>query len=111
MGKLDLKSSLIVISLGFKHRTYKFSRRRVEWVIYLDRSRLRNLSFVCHPGVFMYRAGIIGRIRWKRGPAVGTIDSERFRTLIYVNTGRLSEMGHTTTCLVGYLSRSARPVF
>ena len=48
-----------------------------RWVIYSDGSGLRNCLFICHSEVFMYRAGIIGGIRWKRGPAVGTIKSER----------------------------------
>ena len=42
----------------------------------------------------MYRAGIIGGIRWKRGPVVDTIKSERF-----------SGMRLTTTCLVGDVSK------
>ena len=49
------------------------------WVIHSDRSMLRNFLFVCHPAVLMYRAGIIGGIRWERGPVVGTIKSEKFR--------------------------------
>jgi len=41
-------------------------------------------------------------------PAAGTINSERFGTLIYANSGRLSGMRLASTCSVGYVSGPAR---
>ena len=38
-----------------------------RWVIYSDELGLRNCLPTCHSGVFIYRACLIGGIRWKKG--------------------------------------------